>query len=197
MSKTTKIVLGVVIAIIVIALVVFLVMGNQKGGNGETNLPEVSSAEQLTDLVNKIYDGATVDYNVETAPIDMTDENMVKSFTGLQNGQDLEYAVVSEPMINAQPYSLVIAKVKEGVNANEVAKAMSEGVDMRKWICVSAKKLYATNSGDVVFLIMTNETMAKSVYDSFKALAGTVGQEYEKTAEEDILPEDMSFPVPQ
>lgn len=196
MGKKTKIMISIaVVAIIVVAIIVFLVSRNS--GNRKTNLAQVNSEEDLSNLLNKVYEGVSTElYNVQTIRIDLTDETSVKSYTGLENGQDLEYAIVSEPMINAQPYSLIMAKVKSGVNANEVAKAMSEGVNPRKWICVTAKKLYATNSGDIVFLIMTNEEMSKGVYDSFKALAGTIGEEYERTTEDEELPPDMSFPVP-
>ena len=60
----------------------------------------------------------------------------VKSATGLENANDLEYIVISEPMITSQAYSLVLAKVKEGKNASEIAKTMNENIDARKWICV-------------------------------------------------------------
>ena len=68
---------------------------------------------------------------------------------------------------------------------------MSEQIDTRKWICVSAEKLYATNSGDVVCLVMSNEEWAKPVYDGFKELAGQVGEEYTKTEELPELPEEL------
>ena len=123
--------------------------------------------------------------------IDVTDSDSVKYMTGLENGDKLQYLVVSEPMMSSQAYSLVIAKVKDGVDANAVAKEMSENIDTRKWICVSAEKLYATSSGDIVFLVMSSEEMAKPVYNSFKAKAVAVGQEYEKTEVVEELPEDM------
>jgi hypothetical protein len=120
-----------------------------------------------------------------------TDADLVNSFTGLENGENLEYVVASEPMITSQAYSLVLVKVKDGVSADEVAKTMSENVNQRKWICVTAEKLYATSSGDIACLVMSNEEMAKPVYEKFKTLAGNVNEEYQKTAEEPELPEDM------
>ena len=198
-----KMISFIIIAILIVAIIVIFVVMNGKGAtNNKTNLPQVSNVAELTDVLNKIYEGTKVGvYNVETREIDLTDDTSVKSYTGLKNGEQLEYAIVSEPLINAQAYSLVMAKVKNGVNANEIAKEMSEGIDTRKWICVSAEKLYATNSGDIVFLIMTNEEMAKGVYDSFKELAKNVGKEYEKTTEEEALPDDTEsdivIPMPQ
>ncbi len=205
MNKTTKIIIAVVVVVAVIAVVAVVLAMGGKSTNSKTNLPEVSSMEDLTNLVSKVYDSITapqIMYNVETRDIDLTDSTIVKSYTGLENGEKLEYAVVSEPMINAQAYSLIMAKVKDGVNANEVAKEMSEKIDTRKWICVTAKQLYATSSGNIVFLVMTdNEGMATVAYESFKNLAGTIGEEYERTTEDDELPPDTDtgvvFPVPQ
>ena len=70
---------------------------------------------------------------------------------------------------------------------------MSEKIDTRKWICVSAEKLYATSSGDVVFLIMTNEEMATPIYEKFKTLAGNVNEVYEKTGIKELRIEDNPF----
>ena len=202
MNKTTKIIIAVVVIIAIIAVVVAVLVKEDKSTNSTTNLSEVNSIEDLADLVNKVYEGVTVEmYNVETRDIDISDASTVKSYTGLENGDDLEYAVVSEPMINAQAYSLVMAKVKDGVNANEVAKEMSEKIDTRKWICVSADQLYATNSGNIVFLIMTDKEKATGIYESFKTLAGTVGEEYQRTTEDNELPPDtdtgVMIPIPQ
>lgn len=202
MNKTKKIIIAVLVIIAVIVVVAIAFEMKSKPTKSKTNLLQVSSLDDLTNLVSKVYEGVTVEvYNVETRDIDLSDANIVKSYTGLENGEKLEYAVVSEPMINAQAYSLIMAKVKDGVNANEVAKEMSEKIDTRKWICVAAEELYATNSDDIVFLIMADKEMAKGVYESFKTLAGTVGKEYERNTEDDELPLDtdtgISFPVPQ
>ncbi len=207
MKKSTKIIIIVVAIIAIIAVVAAVVIMNKKTSNnnganitqtGSINGPqEVNTVEDLSKLLNQVYAGVTTDiYNVETQTIDLTNETSVKSYTGLENAQNLEFAIVSEPLINAQAYSLVMAKVKDDVDANDVAKAMAEGVDTRKWICVSAEKLYATNSGNIVFLIMTNEEMANNIYKSFKDIVGTIGNEYEKTEREE-LPPDMGIPAPQ
>ena len=183
MDKKNKILIAIVIIVLIIALVVvFLKLNdNQKEEKKEAGEIKVSSVEDLTSLLDKVYEKSAVDiYEVENRVIDLSDDNSVK---------------------NAQAYSLIMAKVKDGVNANEIAKEMSEKIDTRKWICVKADKLYATNSRDIVFLIMTNEEMANGVYDSFKSVVGTIGSEYEKTDEEEELSEDLSpsisFPVPE
>ena len=186
MNKTVKTIL---IAIVAVVLVVAVLMVNKKP---KTNLEPITSGDDLVALVDKIYEGQGELYSsLMTQVVDVTDNDSVPYFTGLENGENLEYLAVSEPMMMSQAYSLVLAKVKDGVDANAVAKEMSENIDTRKWICVTAEKLYATSSGDVVFLIMTNEEMATPVYEKFKTLAGNVNEVYEKTEEEIQLPEDM------
>lgn len=195
MKKQTIIILTVVIlALVVIFAVVFMNKGNK------TNLKPIESAEDLSALIKELYVGKeqTLPPSVNTTIVDVTDANAVKSATGLDNGDKLQFLAVSEPMISSQAYSLVLAKVKDGVDANEVAKAMSEKINPAKWICVSAEKIYATNSGDVVCLVMSSEEWAKPVYESFKTLAGTVEKEYEKTgADFSANPSDLGEPIVQ
>ena len=195
MKKQTIIILTVVIlALVVIFAVVFMNKGNK------TNLKPIESAEDLSALIKELYVGKeeTLPPSVNTTIVDVTDANAVKSTTGLENGDNLQFLAVSEPMISSQAYSLLLAKVKDGVDANEVAKAMSEKINPAKWICVSAEKIYATNSGDVVCLVMSSEEWAKPVYESFKTLAGTVGKEYEKTgADFSANPSDLGEPIVQ
>lgn len=189
MKNVTKILIIVIAVIAILAIIVGVLFLNSKP---KTNLQPVNSAEDLSALVNKIYEGKEdMLPSLQTQIVDTTDNNAIKSATGLENANDLEYVVVSEPMITSQAYSLVLAKVKEGKDANEIAKQMSEKVDQRKWICVSAEKIYATSSGDIAFLVMSSQDMAKPMYEKFKTLAGNIGQEYEKTEEEIELPEEM------
>ncbi len=199
MSKNIKIIIAVVVAAIaIIAIIVVIGMMNRTVIGVDKTALTANSVEELASLVDKVYEGATVDlYDTETIKIDLTDDSAVKSYTGLENGNDLEYAVVSEPLINAQAYSLVMAKVKNGVNANQIAEQMADNVNPRKWICVSAEKVYAVNSGDIVFLVMSNEEMTNDIFDSFKKLSGTDEKSYMKIVEEESLPEDTVIPMPE
>lgn len=189
MNKTTKIVITIVAIIAVIAIAVAVIAINSKP---KTNLEPIASSEDLTTLVDKIYGGLEIEMPmVGTQVIDITDNDAVKYTTGLENANDIEYVVESMPMMNAQPYSLVLVKVKDGVNIEEIAKTMNENINARKWVCVSAEKVYTTTSGDVICLVMSKEDVAKSVYKNFKTLAGIVGEEYERTVEDGELPDDM------
>lgn len=189
MKNVTKIIIVAIVIIAILAVIGIVIFLNAKP---KSNLGTINSAEDLSALVNKIYEGQEDMFSsLQTQVVDTTDNNIVKMFTGLENGNDLEYLVVSEPMMTSQAYSLVLAKVKSAANANEIAKQMSENVDQRKWICVSAEKVYATSSQDIVFLVMSSEETAKPIYERFKTLAGNIAKEYEKTEEEIELPPEM------
>ena len=189
MSKTVKILIAVAVG--VVALVAILVGVFATGSKPASNL-NISSAADLTALVDQIYSGVSIEMPMlMTQELDMTDAETVKYFTGLENIDGVEYVVASEPMMTSQAYSLMLVKVKDGVDANSIAKTMNENVDERKWICVTAEKIYSVASGDVVCLVMSNADTAKTVFESFKTIAGGIGEEYERTAEEPEMPEDM------
>ena len=59
-----------------------------------------------------------------TQAIDPTDNDSIAYMTGLDNGNDVQFCVVSEPMMSSQAYSLVIVKVKEDV-VNIVVKRIA------------------------------------------------------------------------
>lgn len=190
MNKSTKIIIGIISVIVVLAIIITIALMNSKP---QTKLEKINNAEDLASLINKVYEGQKEEMlsSLQTQIIDVSDDTMVKSFTGLDSGKELEYLVVSEPMMSSQAYSFVLATVKDGVNANEIAETIKNNVDNRKWICVSAEKVYTTSSKNVICLVMSSEEMAKPVYEKFKALAGNVGQEFEKTEEEIELPPEM------
>ena len=185
--------------IVIIVVIAAVIVGTKMFTNNEevvlkSNFAPVENAAGLSTIIDNVYAGISMEMPmVATQEHDVTDSDTVTYVTGLENGEKLEYLVSSDPMMSSQAYSFVLAKVKEGINAEEVAKEMSDKIDTRKWICVSAEKLYATNSGDIVCLIMSSEELAKPIYEKFKELAGTVGQEFEKTEEAPELPEDMMY----
>ncbi len=160
--------------------------------NEEVAGPVDVNSDELTKFVDELYVGnENLFPSLMTQAIDMSDADSVKYMTGLSNTENVEAVVVSEPMMSSQAYSLVLVKVKSGANADAIAKEMSENIDMRKWICVSAEVLYATSTEDLAFLVMSSEEMAKPVYDAFKKKVENIGEEYTKAEVIEELPADM------
>lgn len=184
-SKFAIIIITVILIIAVVTIVLLSTFNNSDNGGEKTKESlKVSSVDDLKNLIEEIYKKDKPLPTLETREIDLSESSDVEAVTGCDNGDDFEYLAVSEPMISSQAYSLVIGKVKSGVDANKVAKEMNENVNPRKWICVSAEKVCTTNSGDIVFLVMTDKSTTESVYNEFKKLAGKVGKEYSRDVQE-------------
>lgn len=183
-----KKILIIVALIIVIAIVAVLVVKNNNTndlenqdnqGNVETvGGLNLSTSEEMIALVADVYEGLELFSSLATSELDITDIDALTYATGLTSTDKIDAVISSEPMMSSQAYSMVLVKVKDPADADSIAKEMSENINPNKWICVSAEKVYATSSGNIAFLVMSNAEMAESVFNNFKSVAGTVGQEY-------------------
>ena len=146
-------------------------------------------------MINSINkDNKNVLPELETMKIDVKNIDEVTSYTGLTSNDNIESIVVSVPMMTAQAYSVAVVKVKDNADVEKIKQEMLDNIDMRRWICVSAEQLYITNSGNVIFSVMTDKDIAKAVYDDFKKYVNNnIGKELEKSNnEENIeLPPEM------
>lgn len=148
--------------------------GNAAGNNGNsTQGPEGA----LTDIVDQIYGKKDPGIDVVTLPVELTNADMVKAYTGLDNAEAVAEAVASESMMGSQAYSLVLVRVQSADETAGVAKAMREGIDQRKWICVEADDLQVVGCGDVVMLFMVSSEFADTVtsaemVEAFKEVCG-------------------------
>ena len=167
----------IIIAIVAVVAVVGFFVIRPMLQKAENTVDEVKSnlvlntAEDLTNFVTKLYEGNDNLYgSLMTQTIDPTDNDSVAYMTGLDNGNDVQFCVVSEPMMSSQAYSLVIVKVKEGVDANAVAKKMNENINMRKWICVEAEEVEVESKGNLIILIMSSESNVEKIENAFDKL---------------------------
>ena len=171
------IIIGVIVVVGIIVGFVFGMQGKKSKGL------KLDTPAEMKAMFEKIYSdlGNTLP-SLETSEIDVNDANLVTTYTGLKSNKDIEAVVVSEPLMNAQAYSAVAVKVKDGADIETIKKEMLDNIDTNKWICVSAEKVYATNSGNIIFLVMSDEEWAKPVYENFKKYANNeTGKELERT----------------
>ena len=108
----------------------------------------------LNEIIDAVYKQNPLDLSLETDSVDISNADMLNSFTGLDSADKIKEAVVSEPMMGSQAYSFVLVRVKDAADAEEVANAMINGIDPRKWICVEADDVRVMVKGDVVALYM-------------------------------------------
>lgn len=180
MKKTIIIVITILIIIALIIGAVFLL--NKK----EVPVVSMETSQDLENIINSIYEKANIELpKLMTNVIDINDELALKSSTGLSNKENIEQVVISEPMMTSQAYSLVLVKVADGADVENIKKEMVDNIDTRKWICVTADKLYATNHNNLICLVMSREELAKPIYNAFKnVVQEKIGKELERTTEE-------------
>ncbi len=187
-----------IIIIISLVLVITIIVGGIlfiKNNNGKApKEKKLQTAEEMQNMLNTIYSNGKVELpSLENAVIDVSDETQVNVYTGLKSNANVEELVVSVPFINSQAYSLAVVKVSENADIEQMKQEMLDNIDMRRWICVSAEKLYITNYENIIFLVMSSEEWAKPVYEEFKNFVeNDIGKELEKSEIADIeLPPEM------
>ena len=186
-DKNKPIIIG---TILLIACVIILVVIMSIKGNSNTDTNSFKSSGDVKKMVKSIYNELgdklpeLVFQNVDTS---------LDSLKSLSDNSNIDFMVVSEPEMNAQAYSLVALKVKDASKIESMKQEMYDNIDMAKWICVSAEKLYITNSGDLIFMVMSVDEWATPVYNSFKKYVNNnIGKELTKDEGENIkLPDEL------
>ena len=173
-----------VIALILLAVITFGVIILVSGKENTSSLETTKDIIKMINSINK--DNKNVLPELETMKIDVKNIDEVTSYTGLTSNDNIESIVVSVPMMTAQAYSVAVVKVKDNADVEKIKQEMLDNIDMRRWICVSAEQLYITNSGNVIFSVMTDKDIAKAVYDDFKKYVNNnIGKELEKSNDEE------------
>lgn len=158
---------------IIVALLIVLVLIFTNKSNGTLN-----DTNSMKSGLKTIYKGLSLpELDIKV----LKSDNDIKGYTNLENVDDIEAVVASEPLINAQAYLALLIKVKDQANVEKIKEDLYDSIDMNRWICVSADKLYITNNGNTIFLVMSEEDWAKEVYNSFKNYVNNnIGKELEK-----------------
>lgn len=187
--KKKNLIICAVIVLIVLAVIIGIAVKSNDNGN-----IKIESTANMKNLIDSIYKNANVELpSLETNEIDMSDNDTVSTYTGSQDNSNIESIIVSEPLISSQAYSLVVMKLKNSADVEKVKQNIYDNVDMSKWICVSAEKLYITNYNNIVFYVMSDEDWAQPVYTAFKTYVNNKnGSELEKSENLDYeLPDEM------
>ena len=168
-------------------LALTLVVAMFAGCNNNTTTTDPSTepaktpiADNMETVVNKIIEKNPVEFMGGVMPVDLTDTSedglwAISYFTGLKNAEKIQEVSVYEPMMGSIAFSMVLVRVKDAAEAQNVAKEMSENIDTRKWICVEANDKITVGYCDVVMMIMLdnqNGMSAQSFVDAFKAVCG-------------------------
>ena len=139
---------------------------------------EVDLKGDMATIIDGIYAISPTPLPVMTMPVDLNDEYALPSFTGLTDKTPVKEAVVSESMMGAQGYSVVLVRLNDATDAETVAKAMAEGINTRKWICVSADDLRVVACDDLVLLVMIDPQLDVKTDNMIAAFGQLCGKDF-------------------
>ena len=87
--------------------------------------------------------------------IDINEEN-IEYYLGTAD-IEFEEAIASESMTGSIAHSVVLVRVKDNANIEDIKKKIEDNVDPRKWICVEAENVVVKSKGNLIILIMVND----------------------------------------
>ena len=131
-------------------------------GCGEKNIEGT-----LPEIMDKLYEGISDEEKpMMLENVELTEENFeYYAFTT----KEYQEAIASEAMTGATPHSVVLIRLKDAKNSEEMVNEIKEKADPRKWICVEAENVYVLSKGDLVVLIMSND-IAPKIKENFENL---------------------------
>lgn len=123
----------------------------------------------LEEIMEKVY----VDIPEEERPmmlmnVEVTDEN-VEYYLGTT---DIEYeeALASESGVGSIAHSVVLVRISDDADVEDIKSKIEDNVNPRKWICVEAETVEVDSIGNLIILIMSSEENAEKIENSFKNL---------------------------
>lgn len=150
---------------------------------------EVTADAELSGMVDQIYEAYPVELMMmTTSAVDLNDESWLTYNTGLtaEQGALVDAGVLSESMTGSQAYSMVLLRVKDEADAQTIADAVLNNIQMNKWVCTMADKARVVTFGDKVLFVMSNSELADvdALIDAVPdALGVTFDYDQSKTAE--------------
>lgn len=122
----------------------------------------------LEEIMEKLYEGIDENNMPMVANVELTDEN-AESFVGVP-ASDFKEGLASDALINAVAHSVCLLRAEDAAAAEELAKAVDENADPRKWVCVEAEKKVVEQRGDLVLLVMASADLTDQIVANFQAL---------------------------
>lgn len=175
----------------------------EEDNSGEDVIPEPS--EEMTNLVNTIVDAADARMSAEyTAVIDPEMSQNSIGLTTEEFNENIEDSITYGSQINVSAQEVTIVKVKDSSKAAEIKKEIFDNANPRKWICVTAKKVVAVDSGNYILFVMGEEDLCDNLVKAFSDnFDGNVGETLSLVVEEDAPIESdtpdggFAIPMPQ
>lgn len=138
---------------------------------------DAAAGETPAEIIVKLNEHKQPQFMIGEISVDLADSDAVLYYTGLESAEKIKEVSVFEAMMGSQAFSVVVARLNDAADAEEVANGMKNGIDQRKWVCVEADDLRVVAAGDLVMLVMISSEYAADVtaadyVDAFTSYVG-------------------------
>ena len=170
MKKIIALLLAVVLATVLISCTEKKEETTDPSVNPENTEVAIYETADLAAIADSLYDGIAEDNRpfVMSMPLD-SETFEYSAFVPYEEGLE---AVVNEPMIGSIAHSIVLVKCPTVEKAEEIAKAMKDSCNPRKWVCVEADIVEAVTNKNIAMLLMTTKEggLSETILENFNAL---------------------------
>ncbi|MBQ3020864.1 MAG: hypothetical protein IJD92_01410 [Bacilli bacterium] len=123
----------------------------------------------LEDLMTKVYENIPDDEKpMMLSNIEVNEEN-VEYYLGVKDIK-IKEALASESMTGSIAHSIVLLRVANTKDIEDIKVNIKENINPRKWICVEAENVIVKNKGDLIILIMTSNALSEKIENNFDNL---------------------------
>lgn len=180
--------------------------GTGEEGTGEEEAPVIPELSAVENQLLALSTTMPMEFPVMTWALDLTAEDaaeQVKVYTGLDSIEGVKAVGVTEAMMNAQAFSVVLVELDESADAKAIEEAMKAGINPSKWVCVTADDLATAVVDNYVMLAMMSteykevatatamvELFAQQMADGIHAPVGSDEPVEEVPAEDETPAED-------
>ena len=123
----------------------------------------------LEELMTKVYSTLKEDETpMMLMNVEVTKEN-VESYLGTP---DIEFkeALASESATGSIAHSVVLLRVEDNADVEQIKEKIKKSVNPRKWICVQAEEVKVESKGNLILLVMSNKVAADKIVAEFNNL---------------------------
>ena len=126
----------------------------------------------LEDIMNNLYSGVPEEELPMMLQNTELNEENVENFIGTKDIKWSE-AIVSESMVGSIAHSIVLIRMSEDATEKDIEEAkekIKENANPSKWVCVTAEKVEVLSKGDLILLVMSDESKATTISSNFNEI---------------------------
>lgn len=126
----------------------------------------------LEEIMTRVYEDIPNDKRPMMLSNTEVNESNADYYLGIK-GLEYKEALASESGVGSIPHSVVLLRVKDNADIEDIKTKIKENINPRKWICVGVEKddVIVENKGNLIILILVeDEENRQKLIDSFNNL---------------------------